>query len=111
MRYSIPVALMAALLTPAVLSAAPIDVRATVVIGQNRPAPRVVAVERERDRRDRRVVVVREPMRFAGMDRNHDGVITRKEWRGNKSEFREFDWNRDGILSGAELRPRGVRRR
>jgi len=104
---------MAALLTPTVLSAQPTDVRAVIVIGRSQPAPRVV-VERERDRRDRDVVVrrdVRGPMLFAGMDRNRDGVITRKEWRGDKKEFRALDWNRDGILSGQELRPRAVRRR
>jgi Ca2+-binding EF-hand superfamily protein len=48
-------------------------------------------------------------MRFAGMDRNGDGVITRAEWRGNQQAFRNEDWNRDGILSGDEVRP-GARR-
>jgi Ca2+-binding EF-hand superfamily protein len=44
-------------------------------------------------------------MRFQGMDRNHDGVITRDEWRGSDSAFREHDWNNDGVLSGNEVRP------
>ena len=52
----------------------------------------------------------RPPMRFFGLDRNHDGRITRDEWRGNDVSFRVHDWNRDGVLSGAEVRP-GAKRR
>ena len=48
-------------------------------------------------------------MRFADMDVNDDGVITRKEWRGNPRAFDDQDWNADGILSGNEVRP-GARR-
>jgi len=48
-------------------------------------------------------------MRFQGMDRNHDGVITRSEWNGNDQSFRNQDWNGDGILSGDEVRT-GARR-
>jgi len=43
-------------------------------------------------------------MRFQGMDTNGDGVITRREWRGNDNSFRNQDWNGDGILSGDEVR-------
>jgi Ca2+-binding EF-hand superfamily protein len=43
-------------------------------------------------------------MRFRGMDRNGDGVITRDEWRGNDQSFRQHDRNGDGIISGDELR-------
>lgn len=49
-------------------------------------------------------------MRFAGMDRNGDGVIARSEWRGNDQSFLVHDWNRDGVLSGEEVQP-GARRR
>ena len=49
-------------------------------------------------------------MRFRGMDRNGDGVITRAEWRGNENSFRNQDWNGDGVLSGDEVRT-GARRR
>jgi Ca2+-binding EF-hand superfamily protein len=42
--------------------------------------------------------------RFAGMDRNGDGVITREEWRGSDQSFRVHDWNNDGVLSGDEVR-------
>lgn len=45
-----------------------------------------------------------ETMRFRGMDRNRDGVITRAEWRGSDQSFRSHDWNDDGILSGSEVR-------
>jgi Ca2+-binding EF-hand superfamily protein len=51
----------------------------------------------------------RENMRFAGMDRNGDGVITRAEWNGNARAFQNNDWNGDGILSGEEVRPAGQR--
>src|SRR5215207_7376314 len=47
----------------------------------------------------------RENIRFQGMDRNGDGVITRAEWRGSAQSFRVHDWNRDGQLSGDEVRP------
>jgi Ca2+-binding EF-hand superfamily protein len=43
-------------------------------------------------------------MRFQEMDRNHDGVITRDEWRGSDQSFRVHDWNGDGKLSGNEVR-------
>jgi len=43
--------------------------------------------------------------RFAGMDRDHDGVVTRAEWRGNTQSFRQHDTNRDGVLSGTEVAP------
>jgi hypothetical protein len=51
------------------------------------------------------------PMRFRGLDRNHDGRITRNEWRGNDVSFRNHDWNRDGVLSGIEVRPGAKRPR
>ena len=44
-------------------------------------------------------------MRFQGLDRNRDGVITRSEWRGNDQSFSNEDWNGDGVLSGDEVRP------
>lgn len=46
-------------------------------------------------------------MRFQGMDRNGDGRISRREWRGNDVSFNNHDWNDDGILSGNEVRPGG----
>jgi Ca2+-binding EF-hand superfamily protein len=48
-----------------------------------------------------------EQIRFYGMDKNNDGVITRSEWSGNDQSFREHDTNGDGILSGDEVRPGG----
>ena len=45
------------------------------------------------------------PMRFAAMDTNRDGIIQRTEWRGNDRAFANQDWNGDGQLSGAEVRP------
>jgi YD repeat-containing protein len=43
-------------------------------------------------------------MRFQEMDRNNDGVITRQEWNGSDRSFEVHDWNRDGRLSGEEVR-------
>jgi Ca2+-binding EF-hand superfamily protein len=48
-------------------------------------------------------------MRFQGMDRDDDGIITREEWNGSDRSFRRHDWNGDGVLSGDEVRP-GARR-
>jgi hypothetical protein len=49
--------------------------------------------------------------RFAGMDRNGDDVISRQEWNGSDRSFQVHDWNRDGVLSGNEVRPGGRRQR
>jgi Ca2+-binding EF-hand superfamily protein len=46
-----------------------------------------------------------ETIRFQGMDTNGDGIISRQEWRGNDRSFTNHDWNGDGQLSGAEVRP------
>ena len=51
----------------------------------------------------------RAQMRFQGLDRNNDGMITRDEWQGNDRSFRNQDWNGDGVLSGDEVRV-GARR-
>jgi len=48
-------------------------------------------------------------IRFQGMDTNHDGIITRSEWRGSYRAFLNQDWNGDGVLSGEEVR-QGARR-
>ena len=47
--------------------------------------------------------------RFRGMDRNNDGVISRGEWQGNTVSFNNQDWNKDGVLSGDEVRTGGRR--
>ena len=46
-------------------------------------------------------------MRFRGLDRNNDGIITRNEWRGDHASFLNHAWNGDGVLSGGEVRPDG----
>jgi Ca2+-binding EF-hand superfamily protein len=52
----------------------------------------------------RRGQTTADAMRFRGMDRNRDGVITRREWTGSEQSFRVHDWNGDGVLSGDEVR-------
>ena len=49
-------------------------------------------------------------MRFAALDVNKDGVITRREWNGSDRSFEVHDWNQDGILSGEEVRQGATRR-
>jgi hypothetical protein len=44
---------------------------------------------------------------FAAMDTDHDGKITRAEWKGNAIGFAMLDRNGDGVLSGDELKPAG----
>lgn len=53
--------------------------------------------------------VNRPAIRFAGMDRNNDGRITRAEWNGSARSFAVHDWNADGVLSGEEVRIGGAR--
>jgi hypothetical protein len=48
-------------------------------------------------------------VKFQGVDRDNDGVITRAEWRGNDTSFANRDWNRDGVLTGNEMKPGAVR--
>jgi Ca2+-binding EF-hand superfamily protein len=45
------------------------------------------------------------------MDADNDGLISRREWRGSAQSFNVHDWNNDGVLSGEEVRPGGVRSR
>jgi hypothetical protein len=44
-------------------------------------------------------------MRFRGLDKNRDGMITRSEWDGDNRSFENHDWNGNGVLSGDEIRP------
>jgi hypothetical protein len=41
--------------------------------------------------------------RPADMDTDHDGKVTRSEWKGNPVSFQMLDRNGDGALSGDEL--------
>lgn len=40
---------------------------------------------------------------FQSLDRNNDGVITRREWNGSRGAFDEHDTNRDGRITFREL--------
>ena len=48
-------------------------------------------------------------MRFAAMDTNKDGAISKAEWRGRAQSFRVHDWDGNGVLSREEVRV-GARR-
>jgi hypothetical protein len=43
--------------------------------------------------------------RFADLDRNRDGRITRDEWNGSRDEFEALDKNSDWVLTRAEIAP------
>jgi hypothetical protein len=47
--------------------------------------------------------------RFHGLDSNHNNVVSRSEWNGDDRSFANHDWNRDGVLSGDELRAGATR--
>ena len=47
-------------------------------------------------------------MRYADLDRNHNGMIEKNEWRGSPRSFAIHDWNGDGVLSGEEVRAGAV---
>ena len=53
----------------------------------------------------------RPAIRFAEMDRNNDREISRAEWTGSDRSFAVHDWNRDGVLSGDEVRVGAARPR
>jgi hypothetical protein len=42
---------------------------------------------------------------LAQLDANHDGKITRSEWKGNDVSFSMLDKNGDGVLTADELAP------
>jgi Ca2+-binding EF-hand superfamily protein len=60
-------------------------------------AASIAAAQPGQERREAR----QRPMQ---MDTNGDGAVSRQEWRGTAASFRVHDWNRDGMLSGRELR-------
>ena len=43
--------------------------------------------------------------RFADLDRNRDGRISRDEWNGSRDEFEALDKNSDWVLTRAEITP------
>ena len=47
--------------------------------------------------------------RFKALDANHDGGISRNEWKGRPKAFDRLDANHDNVLSPKELQ-RGLRR-
>ena len=47
--------------------------------------------------------------RYNGLDRNRDNAVSRGEWNGDDRSFANRDWNRDGVLSGDELRAGATR--
>src|SRR5574341_1001838 len=42
--------------------------------------------------------------RFGGMDRDGDGRISQREWRGYEEDFESIDGNEDGFLTIEEVR-------
>jgi Ca2+-binding EF-hand superfamily protein len=82
--------------TPAAASAAP---------GQ--PRPGIQAAQRRAAVRQRAARMVRQ--RWRRLDSDRSGTISRPEWRGRPAAFDRLDRNRDGVLTRREL-ARGARR-
>jgi hypothetical protein len=38
------------------------------------------------------------------MDANHDGQVTRDEWKGKSKKFKRLDANHDGVVTKEELK-------
>ncbi|MEM8946123.1 MAG: hypothetical protein AAGD11_13195 [Planctomycetota bacterium] len=43
------------------------------------------------------------PAWFVGMDRNHDGDLSKREFQGSPGQFRKFDRDKDGLISSLEV--------
>src|SRR4026207_368257 len=69
----------------------------------------VARAQNNDDQEQRRNSQSRETTRFQGMDRNNDGVITRRDWRGSAASFRPHDGKGDSVLAGAEVRAGAAR--
>lgn len=59
--------------------------------------------------RPRQRVQQRLDKRFKALDTNHDGSLSREEWKGRAKAFDRLDANHDNVLSPAELQ-RGARK-
>jgi len=44
-----------------------------------------------------------QPSALSNLDSNHDGKVSRSEWKGNDVSFQMLDRNGDGALSGDEM--------
>jgi hypothetical protein len=84
---------MLALTVVATLSWVSVDAQSREWPVQRQPAPQTQQPQQNQQ------------IRFARMDANGDGVITRAEWTGTEQGFRDADWNGDDVLSGVELQP------
>ena len=40
------------------------------------------------------------------MDANHDGQVTRNEWKGKPKKFDKLDTNHDGVITKEEIKAR-----
>ena len=61
--------------------------------------------DRYADDRYRDDRVIRElPSSVGRWDLNRDGLVSSREWRGDRYRFRSLDLNRDGVLTAWELR-------
>ena len=55
-------------------------------------------------RRRRSTASVQRRCGYADLDRNHNGMIEKNEWRGElRARFAIHDWDGDGVLSGDEV--------
>jgi Ca2+-binding EF-hand superfamily protein len=78
------------------------------------PATQQQQLRQQRRERIRERLRQRVEARFQQMDVNHDGAISRDEWKRNTTAFDRFDVNHDGMLTQDELKTaiaRAVRKR
>ena len=85
----------------------------TGVLAQSAPQQPPTRAERRQAQRERirARVEARVQARFARIDRNHDGVISRDEWPGAPKRFDRVDRNGDGIVTPEEVVDAVVARR
>jgi Ca2+-binding EF-hand superfamily protein len=74
------------------LGRGPSQNRNRLVVANPTPAPRL------RPNRDRTPL----PAWFVGMDRNHDGDVSPREFLGPSAQFRQLDADGDGLIDGDE---------
>ncbi|MGI9430422.1 MAG: hypothetical protein ACR2NM_17305, partial [Bythopirellula sp.] len=78
----------------------PTAIRLAVTHGPNVHQFLSKPVNAQRDLGDQTEAAI--PAWFAGMDRNRDGDLSRREFQGSPAQFAQFDRDSDGLISALE---------